>query len=66
MGMSLTDAAERVLRDHSPGAPMHYRAITDLAISEGLITPGGSTPEASLNAAINMEIRRREQAGRAQ
>lgn len=45
---------------------MHYRTITDRAISEGLIRPGGSTPEASLNASINMELRRRQQAGRAQ
>lgn len=66
MVMSLTDAAERVLREHSPGAPMHYRAITEMAISRGFIVPGGSTPEASLNASINMEIRRREQGGRAQ
>lgn len=66
MEMSLTEAAERVLREHSPGAPMHYRAITALAVSEALIAPGGSTPEASMNAAIDMEIRRREQAGRAQ
>lgn len=45
---------------------MHYRAITDLAISQGLINPGGFTPQASLNAGINMEIRRRAQAGRTQ
>lgn len=45
---------------------MHYRRITELAIAEGLITPGGSTPEASVNASINMEIRRRENGGRGQ
>ena len=66
MNLSLTDAAERVLRERSPGAPMSYRTITELAIELGLITPGGATPEASMNASLNMEIRRREEGGRPQ
>ena len=59
VAMSMTDAAERVLREHSLGAPMHYRRITDLAIEQQLIAPSGLTPEASLNAAITTEIKRR-------
>ena len=46
--LSMTDAAEHVLREQSRGAPMHYRRITELAVEGGLIVPGGSTPEASL------------------
>lgn len=52
MAISMTDAAERVLREQSRGAPMHYRKITELAIEHALIAPEGLTPEASLNAAI--------------
>jgi hypothetical protein len=64
--LSFADAAEAVLREHSKGAPMHYRRITELAISHGLISPGGLTPEASLNAAITQEIKRRDAADREQ
>jgi hypothetical protein len=56
--LSFADAAEAVLREHSKGAPMHYRRITELAISHGLISPGGLTPEASLNAASTHPPRR--------
>ncbi len=38
---------------------MHYRLITELAIEAGLITPQGLTPEASMNAAMTTDIRRR-------
>jgi restriction endonuclease Mrr len=64
--LSFADAAEAVLREHSKGAPMHYRRITELATSHGLISPGGLTPEASLNAAITQEIKRRDAADREQ
>lgn len=57
--MSMSDAAELVLRQHSVGAPMHYRRITELAVEHRYIAPGGLTPEASLNAAITTEIKRR-------
>ena len=62
----MTDAAERVLREHSLGAPMHYRRITELAIEHQLVVPGGLTPEASLNAAITTEIKRRSAIDREQ
>lgn len=64
--VSYTDAAEQVLRNTSPGAPLHYRDLTARAIEAGLVKPGGSTPEASMNASINMEIRRRSDTSRAQ
>ena len=66
MVLSMTDAAERVLREHSLGAPMHYRRITEMAIEHQLIAPGGLTPEASLNAAITTEIKRRGSVDREQ
>lgn len=58
--LSLADAAERVLRTHSKGAPLHYRRITEIAIGEGLVTPGGTTPEASMNAALTVDMQRSE------
>ena len=64
--VSYADAAHQVLRAHSKGAPLHYRSITDIAIDEGLIKPGGRTPEASMNATITQDIKRRERAGRNQ
>lgn len=42
---------------------MHYRRITELAISEGLIQPAGKTPEASMVASMTQEIKRRERTG---
>lgn len=62
----MTDAAEQVLREHSRGAPMHYRRITELAVAGGLIVPGGPTPEASVVAAITTEIKRRNSTDREQ
>ncbi len=66
MAISMSDAVESVLRSHSKGAPMHYRRITDLAIEDGLIDPQGLTPEASMNAAITQDIKRRSATGREQ
>jgi restriction system protein len=60
---SLADKAEEVLRRHSKGAPMHYRRLTELGIAEGLIVPGGLTPEASLNSAVTQDIKKRQAAG---
>jgi hypothetical protein len=61
--LSLADKAEDILRRHSKGAPMHYRRLTEIGVEEGLIVPGGATPEASLNSAVTQDIRRRARAG---
>lgn len=61
--LTYTDAAEVVLTRHSKGAPMHYRRITELAVSEDLIKPGGKTPEASMVASITQEVKRRDRSG---
>ena len=66
MPLTFADAAEEVLKRHSKGAPMHYREITDLAVSSGLIEPGGETPAASMNVAIRQDIKRQDLAGRDQ
>lgn len=42
---------------------MHYRRLTDLGVEEGLIVPGGPTPEASVNSAITQDIKRRQATG---
>ena len=61
--MRLVDAAVHVLERHSEGRPMHYRRIAEIAASEGLITPQGLTPEASMNSSLNSDIARRREAG---
>jgi hypothetical protein len=60
--MGLADVAEQVLRE-AGGGPLHYREITDRAVGAGLITPGGETPWASVNAAMGVDNRRREARG---
>ena len=42
---------------------MHYKRLTEVGIGEGLIVPGGATPEASLYSAVSQEIKKREAAG---
>jgi restriction system protein len=61
--LSFTDAAERVLNDLGHEEPMHYREITQKALALGLITTGGKTPEATLNAAVFNEIKRQSERG---
>ena len=41
------------------GKPLHYRDITKLAISEGLLETVGSTPEATLNAQLSLDIKQK-------
>lgn len=61
--MSFLNAAEDVLRRSPDRAPMHYRAITEQAVAEGLIASEGATPEATVRAQIGVENRRRESRG---
>ena len=57
---TVNDASSRVTLS------MHYRRITELAIEQGLIKPQGLTPEASVNAALTQDIKRRNAAEREQ
>jgi hypothetical protein len=45
---------------------MHYRKVTEIGVAEGLIVPGGPTPEASLNSAVTQDIKRRGVTGESQ
>ncbi len=65
-GSSLTflNAAEEVLRRYSPGAPLHYRKITEHALADGLITSAGITPEATMIAQLSVDIKRRSLGGK--
>jgi len=45
---------------------MHYRRLTEIGLVEGLIVPGGPTPEASLNSAVTQDIKKRFRIGQSQ
>ena len=62
--MSFLDAAEHVLRQVGASA-MHYQAITERALSAGLIHTAGKTSGITLNSALSTDIRRREDRGEA-
>lgn len=61
--VSFTDAAEQVLERFGDRKPMHYRAITQMALEHRLIKTQGQTPEATLFAQIVTEIARQARRG---
>jgi restriction system protein len=63
--LSFTDAAETVLEASGRQEPMHYRAITDVALALGLVSTRGLTPEHSLYAQVLTETKRRGRRGEA-
>lgn len=64
--MAFLLAAEEVLRSHSPGAPLHFRKITELAQQDGLITSQGLTPDATMGAQLYSDIKPRASSGKPQ
>ena len=62
--LTFLQAADEVLRQHSPGAPLHFRRITELALEDGLIESNGLTPEATMGAQLYSDVKRRMAAGR--
>lgn len=62
--MTFLQAAEEVLRHHSPGSPLHFRRIAELAIEDGLITSHGAAPDATMGAQLYMDVKRRLEAGK--
>jgi restriction system protein len=48
--MQFKDAAYEILK--STGKPLHYNAITDQAIKEGLLETSGATPHATMGALL--------------
>ena len=60
---SVTDAAERVLKQSTDHQPLHYSEITKRALKRGLISTKGRTPAATMYAGILTEIGRKEARG---
>lgn len=60
---SFTDAAEVVLESSTRKRPMHYKAITQEALSRGLIKTSGKTPASSMYAQILTETHKRQERG---
>jgi restriction system protein len=54
---SFIDASAKILDLN--GSPLHYRDITQQALSQGLIQSEGKTPEATLNAVICVDIKQK-------
>lgn len=61
--LTLLKAAEKVLCLLNSGQPLHYRDITAKALTQGWLTTQGRTPEATMNAQLITEIRRRSERG---
>ncbi|MFD1733051.1 winged helix-turn-helix domain-containing protein [Deinococcus malanensis] len=59
-GLSFLNAAARVLEVYANRQPMHYRAITEVAVREGWVQSRGQTPEATLYAQVLQDISRHE------
>ena len=60
---SFLDAAEKVLGQFGNRNAMHYREITDKAISMGWLNTSGKTPEATMNAQLVTELKRSKSSG---
>jgi len=63
LGLSFTEAAERVLNELGHKSPMHYRDITLKAIEHGWLSTSGKTPQASMYSQMIAEIRRSKDRG---
>ena len=55
---SFTNTAEKVLEQFGDKKPMHYKAITEKALSLNWIETQGKTPEATMYAQILNETKR--------
>lgn len=60
---SFLDAAEMVLDQFGNRNSMHYREITDMAMSQGWLNTSGKTPEATMNAQLVTELKRSKVSG---
>ncbi len=61
--LSFIDAAIYVLQHHADGQPMHYQAITEQALSLGLLNCQGQTPKATMYTALLVDIDRATKRG---
>ena len=64
--VSLTDAAERVLRQNDGHEPLHFREIARRMLDLGLVATRAVTPAHTLRIAISDEIRRRQDSNQPQ
>ncbi|MFN0181132.1 MAG: restriction endonuclease [Gemmatimonadales bacterium] len=62
--LTLTDAAERILRDE--GKPLSYKDLAKRAIAKKLVQSGSETPHISMHVSIRSEMKRRETRGEPQ
>ena len=62
MSMNCLDAAEQVLR--KAGRPLHYKEITKRILSEGLWSTDGKTPDATVNAQLSADIKKKRERSR--
>lgn len=60
---SFLDAAEKVLDRFGNRNSMHYREITNKAMSQGWLNTSGRTPEATMNAQLVTELKRAKARG---
>lgn len=58
--MTFYEAAIEVLR--RSGRPLHFKKITEIAIRDGLLDHVGKTPDVTMSARLNQEVKREEQA----
>lgn len=61
--MTFLNAAEYVLKSQSKKAPMHYEAITKIALEKHLLATSGKTPDATMGAQIYEDIKRSRRKG---
>ena len=64
--VSLTDAAEQILRRSDGREPLHYREIARRMLDLGLVATSAVTPAYTLRAALNDEVRQRQDANQPQ
>ena len=60
--MSILTAVETVLTE--AGVPLHYKEITKRLLNQGLWATTGQTPDATVNAQLAVDIKRRGEASR--
>ena len=61
--LNFTACAQKVLEVLGEKKPMHYRDITTKALEKGWLVTKGKTPELTMNAQVNTEIKRRRNRG---
>jgi hypothetical protein len=61
-GMSGLDAAYKILLES--GKPMNAKSITKIALEQGIWTPQGSTPDMTLSAALQNDVKKKGEQSR--